>query len=214
MKRARSRVVVRARWRFADGLVAEERDELRAGEALAQERFVWVETRCGQELRRFEVDFSNGEASATTAGDGKRAPRRERARLDLPRGRAFAGYGLALAVSQLGLGPGAKAEVTLVAFTPAPRAVRLEVRREEEEPVPVAGRPVACDRFALHPLLPFPLRLVVHPKDAHLWFTRSAPPALVRAEHPLAAKDDPRVVIDVSPRGPVRAPAAARTGRR
>jgi hypothetical protein len=207
------RVMVHARWRFADGLVAEERDELRAGETLSQERFSWVETRGGQELRRFEVDFSSGEAAATTL-DGKGQPKREHARLDLPRDGAFAGYGVALAASQLGLPPGARAELTLVAFTPGPRAVRLEVRREGEEAIPVAGRHVPCDRYTLHPVLPFPLRLVVHPKDAHLWFTRAAPPGLVRAEQGLVAKDDPRVVIDVTPRGRASAPAAARTPRR
>lgn len=207
------RVVVRARWRFADGLVAEERDELRAGTSLSQERFSWVERRAGQEIRRFEVDFASGEATATTRDrDGE--PRREHARLELPRDRAFAGYGLALAASQLGLAAGAKAELTMVAFTPAPRAVALEVRREREEAVSVAGRAVPCDRYALHPVLPFPLRLVVHPRDGHLWLTRAAPPALVRAEHPLAAKDDPRVVIDVTPRGTAHPPAAARTPRR
>ena len=207
------RVVVHARWRFADGLVAEERDELRAGEALTQERFSWVERRAGQETRRFEVDFASGEATAITP-DRKGEPKREHAWLDLPRDRAFAGYGVALAASQLGLAPGAKAELTLVAFTPAPRAVRLEVRREGEEAVPVAGRPVPCDRYTLHPVLPFPIRLVVHPRDAHLWFTRVAPPALVRAEQGLVAKGDPRVVIDVTPRGTAHAPAAARRPRR
>ncbi len=204
------RVVVHARWRFADGLVAEERDELHAGEALTQERFSWVERRGGLETRRFEVDFTRGEATAVTQ-DGKGAPRREHARLDLPRDRAFAGYGVALAASQLGLGAGAKAELTLVAFTPAPRAVRLEVRREGEEALPVAGRPIPCDRYTLHPVLPFPISLVVHPRDAHLWFTRAAPPALVRAEQGLVAKGDPPGVIDVTPRGRARAPAAART---
>lgn len=207
------RVVVHARWRFADGRLAEERDELRVGAALTQERYSWVEIRAGQVIRRFEVDFSSGQASATTLEkDG--APKRERARLELPQGRAFAGYGVAMAVSQLGLAAGARAELTLAAFTPAPRAVQLEVRREEEERLPVAGRPIPCDRYTLHPVLPFPVRLFVHPKDAHLWFTRAAPPALVRAEQGLVAKGDPRVVIDVTPRGAARAPAAARSGRR
>jgi hypothetical protein len=207
--RAGDRLSVRARWVFADGRRAEERDEFRVGSGLSQDLYSWVETRGGKELRRFEVDFTTGSASSVTRGDGA-DPERHEEKLDLPRGRAFAGYGAALAVSQLALGAGAKAELTAVGFTPKPRAVTIEVKREGEEQVRVAGRPVRCDRFTIHPKIPFPVSLVAGAKDAHLWFTHAAPAGLVRAEQSLVAKDDPQVVIDVIPRGPARAPAAAR----
>jgi hypothetical protein len=136
---------VRARWEFADGRVAEERAEFEVGRALVQKRFSWAETRDGEVHRRFEVDFETGEASSLVTKDGK--PERERAKLELPRGRSFAGYGTALAVAELPLERGGKDELTFVAFAPGPKAVGLEV---------------------------------------------------------LAAKDDPRVVIDVIPKGPAR----------
>src|ERR1700694_3796380 len=91
------RLVVRARWAFADGRKADETDEFRVGRDLAQERFSWIEQKDGAELRRFEVDFSTGKAIAVTRDD-KKEVKKEEEQLELPRGRAFAGYGAALAV--------------------------------------------------------------------------------------------------------------------
>lgn len=202
-------LAVHIRWRFRDGRTVEEEDTFGTGAELVQERFSWVETRGGEELRRFEVDFTTGKARAVTVEGG--AVHQEDARVDVPRGRSFAGYGTALAVSMLPLGADAgKAEITFVAFTPKPRTVTLGVRRDREEPIPVAGRSVPCDRVTLHPEIPFPVSLFVHAPDAHLWFTHRPPRTLVRAEQSLAAKDDPQVVIDVTPRGPARHPAPAR----
>lgn len=203
-------VVAVVRWRFADGRRVEERDVFRAGATLVQEAFRWVEVKSGEEQRRFEVDFSTGHASSAVRGASGHVDR-DVEHLDLPPGRSFAGYGTAVAVSQLALGPGGEADLTFVAFTSKPRTVKLEVRRDRE-PVAVAveGREVACDRFTLHPALPFPISLFAHPKDAHLWFTHAAPPALVRAEEYLVTKDDPVVIIDVAPRGAARPRAEAR----
>jgi hypothetical protein len=209
---------VRLRWAFRDGRTAVEEDEFEVGAHLVQRRFSWVEARGGVELRRFEADLASGDATSVRRGkDGKEE--RDHAKLDLPPGGAFAGYGTALAVSELGLGPGARGELAFVAFAPGPRLVILGVTRDREESIQAAGREIRCDRFTLHPELGWLVRLVAHPKDAHLWFTHATPPALIRAEQSLAAKDDPTVVVDVIPRGPARGaegrrptPAARRDG--
>jgi hypothetical protein len=201
------KLTVRARWSFADGLQAEEHDVFAVGREVVQERYSWIERRAGEEVRRFEADFLTGDAVAAVRGkDG--TIRRQAARLDLPRGRSFAGFGVALVASELQLEAGAATEITIVAFTTAPRAVTLEVRRDGEERIPVAGRSIPCDRYTLHPRIPFPLSLFAGAKDAHLWLTHASPPALVRAEESLAAKDDPVVVIDATPRGPAHPPEA------
>jgi hypothetical protein len=199
---------VRLRWAFRDGRTVVEEDDFDVGDALVQRRFSWVESRGGEVLRRLEADLTTGRASAVRRHeDGKEA--RDEATLELPAGGAFAGYGTALAVSQLALGPGARAELGFVAFGPEPRLVTLAVTRDAGEAVAAAGRSIPCDRFTLHAELGWVIRLIAHPKDAHLWFTHASPPALVRAEQNLATKDDPVVVVDVTPRGPAR-PGEAR----
>lgn len=200
---------VRLRWSFRDGRTAIEEDDFEASARLVQRRFSWAESRDGVEQRRFEADLVKRRAVATRL-DAEGKERRDEAKLDLPPGGAFAGYGTALAVSQLGLAAGATAELGFVAFTPKPRLVILQVRRDGEEAIVAAGREIPCDRFTLHPEVGWLVRLVAHPKDAHLWFTHASPPALVRAAQNLAAKDDPVVVVDVIPRGPARGPAAGR----
>ena len=52
----------------------------------------------------------------------------------------------------------------------------------------------------------------VNARDAHLWFTHAPPPVLVRAEQNLIAKDDPVVVIDLTPRGASRLAKVAQQG--
>lgn len=198
---AGDRLHVRIRWAFADGREAEERDEFKVDETLAQTSFSWVETRKDSLLRRFQVDLVSGNALAITR-NAKGEPEREESKLQLPAGRAFTGYGTALAVSELALSPGEKRGITFVAFTPKPRDITLEVTRSGTERFAVAGRTMLTDLYTLHPVVPFPASIFVSARDAHLWFTHAPPPALVRAEQNLVTKDDPVVVIDVTPRGP------------
>jgi hypothetical protein len=205
---AGEKVVVHIQWLFADGLRADERDEFRAGTTLSQEQYAWVETRGGVEQRRFEVDFSTGKASASVR-DGKGRVKHQEQRLQLPAGRSFGGFGAAIAVSQLALASGGTAEFTFVAFTPAPHAITLLVRREGEEEVVVTGRSVTCDRFRLHPRIPFPINLFAGAKDAQLWLTHAGPPGVIRAEQGLVTKDDPRVVVDAFARGAAHSTAQA-----
>ena len=159
------------------------------------------------------VGPARGRAAGRESYTLKAGPMVPRRRQDRPSGRSFAGYGVALAASQLALGPGDEAELAFVAFTPGPRAITLAIRNEGEQGISTAGRSIACDRFTLHPELPLLVRPFVHPRDALLWFTHGAPRALVRAEQELAAKDDPRVVIDVIPRGAVQARSPRRAAR-
>lgn len=213
-RRKGDRLLVHAVWRFKDGRVAEEDDVLRTRPELIQESFRWVERRGKEEVRRAEVDFRTGKATLTRAEDGK--PKTWEEKLDLPAGKAFTGYSTALAASQLRdelAKSEARLSLTFVAFTPKPRTVELEIGREPGSRIRAAGRQLAADLFTLHPKLPFPLSVVAHPPDSHLWFTHGSPPALLRAEQNLLEKDDPRVRIDVIPSGAAIAQPAARRGR-
>jgi hypothetical protein len=208
-------LVVHAVWRFRDGRIAEEDARMRTGGELQQESFAWLERREGAELRRIEVDFRSGRATVAHGGGGKQE--HWEAKLDLPAGKAFAGYCTAVAVSQLDEALAAKdarVELTFVAFTPKPRTVTLEVSRAEGDSIRAAGRSIPADRYTLHPKIPFPISVFVHAPDAHLWFTHAAPPALLRAEQGLVEKDDPTVIIDVVARGELSSPSGRRAPAR
>lgn len=204
-ERAGDRLRVRIRWVFADGREVEERDEFQVDRTLAQRVFFWVETRKDTELRRFEIDFLAGRARAVTRNE-KGELEREESEMELPAGRSFAGYGTALAIGELSLSPGGEGRITFVAFTPKPHDVTVKVTRDRTQRLSVAGRSIPTDRYTVHAEIPFPANVFVSAKDAHLWFTHTPPPALVRAEQNLATKDDPLVVIDVTPRGAAHAP--------
>jgi hypothetical protein len=195
-------LMVHVHWVFADGRKVDEHDDFRVGRDIAQEHFSWVETKGGEELRRFNVDFATGKAFAVTRDDKQKA-KREEAQLDLSGGRAFSGYGAALAVTEKA---GADTAITFIAFTPQPIAVTLDVHRDIEEPITVAHRSISCDRYTLHPRIPFPVSVFVGAKDAHLWLTHSSPHALLRSEQNLLAKNDPVVIVDAMPRGATQAP--------
>jgi len=199
-------LVVHARWLFADGRQADERDDFRVDRDVAQEHFSWIETRGSEELRRFEVDFGTGKAMAMTRDDHQHE-KHEEAQLDLRGGRAFAGYGVALALSELSVPAGGDAEITAVGFTPQPRTVTLQVHRGNEEAVTVAQRAIPCDRYTLHPMIAFPVNLFAGVKDAHVWLTHAPPRALLRSEQNLVTKDDPVVIVDAMPRGAAHPPA-------
>ncbi|HXN81720.1 MAG TPA: hypothetical protein VN883_04535 [Myxococcales bacterium] len=210
-----SRLVVHATWRFRDGRVVVEDAVFALRPQLAQQSFRFVESRGKTELRRFEVDFRSRKAYAQKL-EGTEHKRWDDT-LDLEPGKAFTGFGTALAVSQLRDSLAKKdavAELTFVAFTPGPRTVTLEVSRRQGERVRAAGRELRADLYTLHPKIPFPISIFVHPKDARLWFSHGAPPALLRAEQNLIEKDDPRIRIDVIPAGSALPSPAARRGPR
>ena len=214
-KKEGARLLVHAVWRFRDGRIAVEDDVLSVVPELAQESFRWVETRGGKEERRYEVNFKTGQAKVDKMVKGERKHWDEK--LDLPAGKSFTGYSTALAVSQERNPLAQKnslVEITFVAFTPKPRTVTLQVSRSLGAHVRAAGRELSADLYTLHPKIPFPINVIAGAKDAHLWFTHSEPPALLRAEQNLVEKDDPIIRIDVIPRGNARPSPQARRGPR
>jgi hypothetical protein len=209
-----SQLFVHSVWRFKDGRIVTEDDQLSVKPELRQVSFRWVERRGERDLRRIDVDFLTGKATVTHLGGEK--PESWTEKLDLPAGKAFTGYSTALAVSQLRdalKDKDARRELTFIAFTPKPRTVTLEISRQQDDRLLAAGRDIEADLFTLHPSLPFPVSLFAGAKDAHLWFTHAPPPALLRAEENLVEKDDPVIYIDVIPKGAALSQPAARKGK-
>ena len=81
---------------------------------------------------------------------------------------------------------GASETVSIVAFTPKPRVVKLQVRPLAEEPVPVGEATLVATRFHIRPELGlFASLLVTSIPDMRIWVLSGEAPAFLRAEGPL-----------------------------
>jgi hypothetical protein len=84
------------------------------------------------------------------------------------------------------LQPQATETVTLIAFTPKPRAVKLQIMPVSEDRVQVGEMPLPAVRYSVRPQLGlFASLLVVDIPDVRVWIAQGEAPAFVRAEGPL-----------------------------
>jgi len=83
--------------------------------------------------------------------------------------------------------PARKSEtVSIVAFTPKPRAVKLQLMPVAEDRVTVGDLPLHAVRYVLRPQLGlFASLLVVDVPDVRVWIAPGEAPAFIRAEGPL-----------------------------
>lgn len=184
------------RWIEEAAVVGEGRVDGRPG--LVQEAWTWEESRAGQRVRRFEVDFA-----ARTATGEKRAEagvERWSEELEVEPGQTFAGFAFTLAIAERRerLVDGEALELQAVVFTPEPRVVDVELTHGGTERLRMAGRTVSGDRFDIVPQVPWVAELFVESPDTRIWLTR--PPAgFLRWEGPLMEPDDPTVRVDLLP---------------
>jgi hypothetical protein len=79
-----------------------------------------------------------------------------------------------------------KETVSIVAFTPAPRVVKLELKPLAEERIQVRDVPLTAVRYHLRPQLGlFASLLMVDVPDVRMWILPGDAPAFLRAEGPL-----------------------------
>ena len=102
---------------------------------------------------------------------------------------------------------GSGTTVQMVAFTPAPILVPLEMRAIAEEGGTAGGRPVKTTRFHLQPRLGLVKSLLARlvgksPPDYHCWVVLEGVPAFVAVEGPLYVGGPVWRIEVVSPRGP------------
>ena len=84
------------------------------------------------------------------------------------------------------LAPQAPETVSMVAFTPRPRVVKLSMMPVAEDPVLVSDAPMRAVRYHIRPLLGFfASLLVVDIPDVRVWVLPGEVPAFLRAEGPL-----------------------------
>jgi len=84
------------------------------------------------------------------------------------------------------LAHGASATVSIVAFTPKPRSVKLQLRPVAEEPVKVGEATPVATRYHVRPELGlFASLLMTDIPDTRIWILSGEAPAFLRAEGPL-----------------------------
>ena len=102
---------------------------------------------------------------------------------------------------------GATETVHMLAFTPKPTLVELEMRPAGEDPVTAGTRPVPATRFVLAPKLGLLRRagailLGKSPGNYHCWIVTADVPAFVRMEGSLYPGGPVWLIDPVSPEGP------------
>lgn len=84
------------------------------------------------------------------------------------------------------LEPGRSHTVTIVAFTPRPRTIKMLLQPVAMEPVTMAGMPVPATRFHITPQLGLLASLLVTDlPDVRTWIAHGEAPAFLRFEGPL-----------------------------
>lgn len=201
---------VESRADFPDGRTIVERATLRLHPQLAQESWDWTEKKAGHVVRRYEVDFKTGKATATRVDEEKRW----KEDVTIHPGKTFAGAGFLTAVKALRaqLAVGQHIELEAVAMTPKPRTATVTVTRDGPSEVQMAGRTIEGDKYTIHPDIPAIAKLFIKAPDQQVWLLNSNPAAFLRFEGPLAEPGDPIIRIDLIP-GP-SARSQARSGPR
>lgn len=190
----------------------EENTILRQSPQLMQDWWSLREVRNGKLYRLYEVNFASGTA---TGRKQEKELRQWSEKIDIDRGRAFAGFGFTIAVKALRkrLVSGEHVELQAVGFSPKPRVVNVDVFYSGRDRVPMSGRILTGDHFVVHPKLPWIADLFVDVPDAQIWLT-SPPAGFLRFEGPLAEPGDPIARIDLLPAGPSEQATPISTGGR
>lgn len=128
------------------------------------------------------IDRETGRYQVRYRGDADSPEETLRGRFDLPED----AYNGILTTVLKNLDPAAVEHVQIVAFTPKPRLVTIQLRAASEDPVVVGEVPMRATRFLMRPQLgPFASLLVVDIPDVKCWIVGGDAPAFLRFEGPL-----------------------------
>lgn len=134
--------------------------------------------------------------------------------VDLP---ADVANGMLLAILK-NISPSApKTTVSLVAITPKPRLIKLEITPAGEEPFSTGGMRRKAMHYVLKVDVPGVAGAVASvlgktPPDSHLWVLTGEAPTFVKAEWPLSAEGPVWRIEQVSPVWPSSSPSPAKGG--
>jgi hypothetical protein len=187
---------------FDDGQRFEEEARFRQRPELVQEQWSWKELKKNERVQReFTVDFLSGRATAHISKDNKDVSDK----VDIEKGRTFAGFGFTLALSNLRkrLLRGDQVELKAVGFSPfptlKPQVVTVKLSHGGVDRLRMSGRSLKGDRFIVHPEVPAIAKLFVTVPDTKVRLTNPVPAGFLRWEGPILLPNDQLIRVDLLP---------------
>jgi hypothetical protein len=188
-------------YKFREGGLFEEKALFRQQPELVQEHWSWKELKHERVQREFNVDFLSGTATAHISKDNKDVSDK----VDIEKGRTFAGFGFTLALSNLRkrLVRGEQVELKAVGFSPfptlKPQVVTVKLSHGGVDRLRMSGRSLKGDRFIVHPEVPAIAKLFVTVPDTKVWLTNPEPAGFLRWEGPILLPNDQLIRVDLLP---------------
>jgi hypothetical protein len=188
-------------YKFPDGGLFEEKASFRQQSELVQEQWSWKELKNEKPQREFAVDFLSGTATAHISKDNKDVSDK----VNIEKGRTFAGFGFTLALSNLRkrLLGGEQVELKAVGFSPfptlKPQVVTVKLSHGGLDRLRMSGRSLKGDRFIVHPEVPAIAKLFVTVPDTKVWLTNPEPAGFLRWEGPIVLPNDQLIRVDLLP---------------
>ena len=202
-------------YKFPEGGSFEEKARFRQQPELMQEQWSWKEVKNERVQREFSVDFLSGTATAHISKDNKDVSDK----VDIEKGRTFAGFGFTLALSNLRnrLLHGEEVQLKAVGFSPfptlKPQVVTVKLSHGGLDRLRMSGRSLKGDRFIVHPEVPAIAKLFVTVPDTKIWLTNPDPAGFLRWEGPVVLPNDQLIRVDLLPgtnSGPAKSVASKR----
>jgi hypothetical protein len=188
-------------YKFPDRGSFEEKARFRQQPTLIQEHWSWKELKNERLQREFTVDFLSGNATAHVSKDNKDVSDK----VEIEKGRTFAGFGFTLALSNLRkrLLSGEQVQLKAVGFSPfptlKPQVVTVKISHGGLDRLRMSGRSLKGDRFIVHPEVPAIAKLFVTVPDTKVWLTNPAPAGFLRWEGPILLPNDQLIRVDLLP---------------
>ncbi len=188
-------------YKFPDGGSFEEKARCRQQPELIQEHWSWKELKGERVQREFNVDFLSGTATAHISKDNKDVSDK----VDIEKGRTFAGFGFTLALSNLRkrLLRGEQVQLKTVGFSPfptlKPQVVTVKLSHGGLDRMRMSGRSLKGDRFIVHPEVPAIAKLFITVPDTKVWLTNPVPAGFLRWEGAILLPNDQLIRVDLLP---------------
>ena len=186
-------------YKFPHGELREEKARFRQYPELIQELWSWKELKDGTPQREFAADFLSGITSAHVRKDNKNVSKK----IDIEKGRTFAGFGFTIALANLRkqLLSGQQVQLKAVGFSPFPtlnpQVVTVKISHAGVDRMRMGGRLLKGDQFIVHPEVPAIAKLFINVPDTKIWLTNPAPAGFLRWEGPTVLPNDPLIRVDL-----------------